>query len=188
MGYFSYYLMIVAVMVFFFMCQKKQYERASFIVMCSFFIYYLIYICLPVAGPQFYFQAVGVETVENGIFPEIGTYFSQHTEMLPAPGDADGLFFNLVKGAQDAGERPTAAFPSSHIGISFILLYLVYPFSKKMFAGLLPFVVLLTFATVYIQAHYLVDAIAGILTSVMVFNLSNFVFGKGLFKAASTSD
>ena len=108
--------------------------------------------------------------------------------MLPAPGDADGLFFNLVKGAQDAGERPTAAFPSSHIGISFILLYLVYPFSKKMFAGLLPFVVLLTLATVYIQAHYLVDAIAGILTSVIVFNLSSFVFGKGLFKASSTSD
>lgn len=188
MGYFSYYLMIVAVMVFFFMCQKKQYERASFIVMCSFFIYYLIYICLPVAGPQFYFQAVGVETVENGIYPEIGTYFSQHTEMLPAPGDADGLFFNLVKGAQDAGERPTAAFPSSHIGISFILLYLVYPFSKKMFAGLLPFVVLLTLATVYIQAHYLVDAIAGILTSVIVFKLSGFIFGKVLFKASSTSD
>ncbi len=43
MGYFSYYPMIVIVMVFFFLCRNRHYERASFVVMCSFFIYYLIY-------------------------------------------------------------------------------------------------------------------------------------------------
>lgn len=182
MGYFSYYIMIVAVMVFFFLCHKKEYERASFVVMCSFFIYYLIYVCLPVVGPQFYFQAVGVETIEAGIYPEVGTYFSQHTEMLPAPGDADGFFYRMVRSAQDTGERPTAAFPSSHIGISLILLYLVFPYSKKIFVALLPFVILLSLATVYIQAHYLVDAIAGVISSVLVFLLSSYLFDKGLFK------
>lgn len=178
MGYFSYYLMIVAVMVFFFFNRNQYYERASFVVMCSFFIYYLIYILLPVAGPQFYFQAVGVETIEQGIFPELGTYFRNHTEMLPAPGDSNGFFYKLVIQAQDAGERPTAAFPSSHIGISFILLYLTYPQSRRMFFVLLPFVFLLTFATVYIQAHYLVDAFAGIISSVLVFKLSAWIFDK----------
>ena len=182
LGYFSYYIMIVAVMVFFFLLKKIEYERASFVVMCSFFIYYLVYICLPVVGPQFYFQAVGIEQIESGIYPQLGTYFSQHTDMLPAPGDANGFFYQLVKSAQDTGERPTAAFPSSHIGISLILLYLVYPYSKKMFTALLPFVLLLSLATVYIQAHYLVDAIAGVISSVIVYKLSCFIFDKWFVK------
>jgi membrane-associated phospholipid phosphatase len=102
--------------------------------------------------------------------------------MLPAPGDADGFFYRMVRSAQDTGERPTAAFPSSHIGISLILLYLVFPYSKKIFVALLPFVILLSLATVYIQAHYLVDAIAGVISSVLVFLLSSYLFDKGLFK------
>ena len=176
MGYFSYYPMIVAVMVFFFTARNKLYERASFTVMCSFFIFYFIYICLPVAGPQFYFQAVSVETIEAGIFPSIGTYFDRCTDMLPAPGYADGIFNHLVEWAQESGERPTAAFPSSHIGITLILLYLTYPQSRRLFYALLPFAILLMLATVYIQAHYLVDAIAGILAAYPVLCLSRWIY------------
>ena len=176
MGYFSYYPMIVAVMVFFFLCRNDRYEKASFTVMCSFFIFYLVYIFLPVAGPQFYFQAVSPESVENGIFPSLGTYFNHRTDMLPSPGYADGFFCHLIEWAQDSGERPTAAFPSSHIGITFILLYLIRPQSKRFFFILLPFAFLLTLATVYIQAHYLVDAIAGILASYPVFCLSKWIY------------
>ena len=102
MGYFSYYPMIVAVMVFFFLCRNDRYEKASFTVMCSFFIFYLVYIFLPVAGPQFYFQAVSPESVENGIFPSLGTYFNHRTDMLPSPGYADGFFCHLVEWAQDS--------------------------------------------------------------------------------------
>lgn len=176
MGYFAYYPMIIVVMVYFFLCRKALYERASFIVMCSFFIYYLIYILLPVAGPQFYFCAIDQAQIDAGTFPQIGTYFSTHTNILPAPGYSDGLFYHLVHLAQEAGERPTAAFPSSHIGITFILLYLTYPQSKKLFFCLLPFAMLLSLATVYIQAHYLVDAIAGVVSSVFVFILSRFIY------------
>lgn len=139
MGYFSYYPMIVAVMVFFFLCRNNHYEKASFTVMCSFFIFYLIYIFLPVAGPQFYFQAVSPESVENGIFPSLGTYFNHRTDMLPSPGYADGFFCHLVEWAQDSGERPTAAFPSSHIGITFILLYLVHPAKQTFLLHIIAF-------------------------------------------------
>lgn len=176
LGYFSYYPMILVVMLFFFLCRYERYERASFIVMCSFFIYYLVYIFLPVAGPQFYFQAVGTEWIEEGIFPALGTYFHTHTDMLPAPGDASGLFYRLVGHTQEMGERPTAAFPSSHIGITLILLYLVYPQNRRLFFILLPFAVLLSLATVYIQAHYLVDALAGVLTSIPVFIASRWLY------------
>ncbi len=176
MGYFSYFPMILAVMVFFFLCRNGSYEKASFTVLCSFFVFYLVYIFLPAAGPQFYFQAVPTDDIEKGIFPSLGTYFSRHTDMLPPPGYAGGFFCRLVEWAQASGERPTAAFPSSHVGITFILLYTVRPQSRRFFFLLLPFAFLLTLATVYIQAHYLVDVIAGILASYPVFRLSERIY------------
>ncbi len=178
MGYFSYYPMILAVMVFFFLRRDGLYWKASFTVMCSFFVFYLVYVFLPVAGPQFYFQAVTPECVEGGMFPSLGARFDFRDAMLPSPGYVDGFFRHLVEWAQETGERPTAAFPSSHVGIAFILLYLVRPQSKGFFLALLPFTFLLTLATVYIQAHYLVDVIAGILVSYPVFRLSRWLYGR----------
>lgn len=180
MGYFSYYPMIVTVMVFFFLYRNKSYEKASFVVLCSFFLYYLVYLVLPVAGPQFYFWAVSPDLIATGQYPPLGTYFNLHTDMLPSPGNPAGLFHRLVEQAQEMGERPTAAFPSSHIGITLILLLMVYPQSRRLFYILLPFSVLLAMATVYIQAHYLVDAIAGVLTAYPVYRLSQWIFQKAV--------
>ena len=137
------------------------------LILLSFFLFYVIYIFLPVAGPQYYFQAVGIDAIQAGHFPSLGTYFSSHTEMLPAPGYAEGLFYNLVHAAQ-AGERPTAAFPSSHIGISTIVLLLARRHAPRLLPVLIPLWALLCCATVYIQAHYLVDAIAGLLAAPLI--------------------
>ena len=137
------------------------------LILLSFFLFYVIYIFLPVAGPQYYFQAVGIEEIQAGHFPSLGTYFSSHTEMLPAPGYADGLFYHLVHAAQ-TGERPTAAFPSSHIGISTIVLLLARRHAPRLLPVLIPLWALLCCATVYIQAHYLVDAIAGLLAAPLI--------------------
>lgn len=171
LGYFSYYPMIFFVVVWTFLMHYKYFERTTFIIICSFFIYYLVYLFLPVAGPQYYYQAVGVDSIRDGIFPELGNYFRYNTDMLPAAHDG-GLFFRLVEAAQEGGERPTAAFPSSHVGISTILLILTYKVRKKTVVLLLPFYVLLCCATVYIQAHYLIDAIAGFATAFVVYAIS----------------
>ena len=96
--------------------------------------------------------------------------------MLPSPGYADGFFCHLVEWAQDSGERPTAAFPSSHIGITFILLYLVRPQSKRFLFILSPFALLLTLATVYIQAHYLIDSIVGFVSAFGIYILATWMF------------
>ena len=148
-------------------------HRSSFIIVpsliiTSFFLFYAIYIFLPVAGPQFYFQAVGTDEILAGHFPALGTYFSSHTEMMPAPGYADGLFYRLVHAAQASGERPTAAFPSSHVGISTIVLILARRHAPRLLPLLLPLCLLLFGATVYIQAHYLVDAIAGLIAAPLI--------------------
>ena len=170
MGYFMYYPMIAAVVLYYFFCRYYEAERVSFVLLASFFIYYLIYIYVPVVGPTFYFDAVGVQDIAKGIFPAMGDYFSTHTNCLPTPGYTKGIFYQLVEDAKEAGERPTAAFPSSHVGVSTICILLAWHSrNRKLLFTMLPFYIFLCMATVYIQAHYLIDAIAGWISAVVIY-------------------
>lgn len=170
MGYFMYYPMIAAVVLYYFCCRYYEAERVSFVLLASFFIYYLIYIYMPVVGPTFYFDAVGVQDIAKGIFPAMGDYFNTHTNCLPTPGYTDGIFYQLVENAKEAGERPTAAFPSSHVGVSTICMLLAWHSrNRKLLFTMLPFYIFLCMATVYIQAHYLIDAIAGWISAVVIY-------------------
>ena len=170
MGYFMYYPMIALVTFYYFFCRYYEAERAVFVMLSSFFIYYLIYIYVPVVGPTFYFDAVGISEITKGIFPALGDYFNTHTNCLPTPGYTDGIFYQLVEDAKNAGERPTAAFPSSHVGVSTICMLLVWHAgNRKMLYVMLPFYIFLCLATVYIQAHYLIDAIAGLFSAVVIY-------------------
>ena len=169
MGYWLYYPMIITVSLFYFFCRPKEVERCTFVIMASFFIFYLIYIFLPVAGPQFYFPVIGEELAAVGPYPEIGNYFDLHPEISIAQEGKGALFTELVGMAQSTGERPTAAFPSSHIGVSTVLMLLAFRAKKSLAAIMFPVYVLLCCATVYIKAHYLVDAIAGLATGVIFY-------------------
>ena len=172
MGYGSYYFMIGFTALFYFAVRYKEFERAAFTILASFFVYYIIYIFLPVVGPTYYYDAVGVKNIAEGIFPNVHDYFLNHNQCLPSPGYTDGIFYQFVESAKAAGERPTAAFPSSHVGISTICMLLAWHSkSKKLFFVYLPFYIFLCCATVYIQAHYLTDAIAGLVTGVCFYFL-----------------
>lgn len=176
MGYASYFLMIVIVTLYYFIWDYEKFEKVTFIILASFFIYYLIFIFLPVAGPQYYYKAVGLDQIAKGIFPNIGDYFYNHQEVLASPGYTDGIFYDIVEDAKNAGERPTAAFPSSHVGISTILMILAFRGSKKLWMGMLPFYLLLCLATVYIQAHYMIDAIAGFLSAILLYFICKYTY------------
>ena len=178
MGYWLYYPMIALVSFYYFFCRPKEAERCTFVIMASFFLYYIIYIFLSVAGPQFYFPVIGEEIAVAGPYPELGDYFDLHPEITIAQEGKGGLFTELVGMAQGAGERPTAAFPSSHIGVTTILVMLAYRAKKWLFAVMFPVYVLLCCATVYIKAHYLVDAIAGLVMGVLVYYLTTWLYKK----------
>ena len=83
MGYFFYYPMMLIVALFYFIYRFEWFEKMSFVLVTSFFIYYLLYIFIPVAGPQFYFPAIGFDNVAKGVFPAIGDYFNYHQELCP---------------------------------------------------------------------------------------------------------
>lgn len=86
MGYFAYYPMIGIVTIYYFLFRFEWFEKVSFVLVTSFFIYYLIYILVPVAGPQFYFPAIGMDNVMAQHFPAIDDYFNNNDILLPGPG------------------------------------------------------------------------------------------------------
>ena len=71
LGYSSYFPLIVLVTLFYFFCRYDQFNRTAFIILTAFFIYYVIFIFLPVAGPQYYYLAVGADKIAAGIFPNL---------------------------------------------------------------------------------------------------------------------
>jgi len=184
LGYFSYYPLIGAVSFYYFWKRPVRLDYAAFVILASFFLFYVIFIFLPVAGPQFYFEAVGVDQIAAGHFPDLGHYFLDHQEALPIPGAEGGLFHDLVQQAHDAGERPTAAFPSSHVGITVVLLWLAWEKragETRPWGLIIPVAVLfmlMFFATFYIQAHYAIDAIAGLFTGTAMYFVLRWAYGR----------
>jgi len=176
MGYLSYYPFIIVTSAYFYIKDIKVFEQFFFIVLFSFFCYYLIYILFPTAGPQYYYQALGIDQVSSGIFPKIGLYFDKHQELLSLNNNS-GYFSQMVQNTQQVGERPTAAFPSSHVGISTLIIILIIKNRQYFLLALLfPFYLALVTSTVYIQAHYVVDVIAGFISAFMFYYLGSIVY------------
>lgn len=176
LGYASFYPMIALTAFFYFAWRQKEFQRCTWVIIASFFAYYVIYDLLPVVGPTFYFKAIGLENVAKGIFPSVNDYFNHHQGCLVSPGYQEGLFYHLVEDAKAAGERPTAAFPSSHVGIATVCMLLIgHTRNRRLLWLLVPFYAFLCLATVYIQAHYVIDAIAGFVSGVAFYFLFMFL-------------
>ena len=176
MGYFAYYPLIIVTSAYLYFKDRRYFEYFFFIVLFSFFCYYTLYILFPTAGPQFYFQAIGLDQVQAGVFPHVGYYFDKHQELL-TPAYNSGFFSQIVQNTQQVGERPTAAFPSSHVGISTLIFILILKNRRYIFFSMLfPIYLALVAATVYIQAHYVIDVIAGLVTSVLFYYLGSIAY------------
>ncbi len=172
LGYVSYFPLMATILLYYFFCRYKEFGMASYVLISSFFIYYVIFAILPVTGPQFYYLAVGVDKIAAGTFPNLTDWFLTHSERMAAPGWSDGFFYHLLDIAHNAGERPTAAFPSSHVGVTTVMILLAcHTRSKKLVFSMLPFFVLMCFSTVYLYAHYVIDAITGLFTGILIYVL-----------------
>lgn len=157
-GYFSYYLMLIGVPLYMFL--KKDHIVASkvmFMIICSFLMYYLIFIIFPAGGPQFYFT---------------------NWPALP-----EGYLFGpLMRFIQSWGEAPTAAFPSSHVSICLMLIILCFSFAGTLVKFVLPVGFLLVLSTVYIRAHYVLDIVAALLVTPLIFLLADLMMKKTVIK------
>ncbi len=148
-GYFSYYFMLIGITLSYYFFRHEDAEKVIFTIITSFYLYYIIFIIIPVIGPQFYFKPPLNEAPHSG------------------------LFSTLVRWVQQHWEHPTGAFPSSHVGLSIIYLLISFKSFKKIFYIFLPFAFIILFATVYIKAHYAIDVIGGIVSAPVFYYLAN---------------
>ena len=170
LGYVSYFPLMLITYLYYFFKRYKEFQMTAFVMLGAFFVYYVVFVLLPVTGPQFYYLAVGSEKIAAGIFPNIGDWFLTHSERMAAPGWTDGFWYHMLDLTHDAGERPTAAFPSSHVGVTTVVMLLALRTrSKGLIFTILPFYILMCLSTVYIYAHYVIDAIAGMATGVLLY-------------------
>ncbi|MDR1809113.1 MAG: phosphatase PAP2 family protein [Prevotella sp.] len=152
-GYLSYYFLFVFLFFTLFFIKPALADRTMFYCLCSFFIFYAIFALIPAAGPQFYYS-------------------------YPDNAVPDGYFFShFMRDLQTAGEKPTGAFPSSHVGMTLIAMYLIYRNLRKWFYVWLPIAMTLIASTVYIKAHYLIDVIAAFIVTPIIFLLSKKIYG-----------
>lgn len=175
-GYFSYYLIIIVTSLFFYFTNPKYFKQYFFTIIFSFVVSYLIFILFPTTGPQYYFSVIGDKNASSGIFPTIGTFFNTHlVELKPDP--TKGFFTQIVEFTQQVGERPTGAFPSSHVGITtLIMIMLVRHRNYIMTAIIFPIYFILVLSTVYIQAHFVIDVIAGFMLAFVLYGCSTVAY------------
>ena len=175
LGYSSYYFLIGIVTFYYFFSRYDEFLRSAYVILVSFYAFYIIFILLPVTGPQYYYLAAGIDNIAQGVFPSIGDYFLTHDEFMTMPGYQDGLFYKFMVTMHTAGERPTAAFPSSHVGVTLVMLLLAWRSgSRRLFFCVLPFFLLMCLATVYIRAHYAIDVMAGLVTGTAFYLLGQY--------------
>ena len=178
LGYFSYYLMIAGVVLLVVVRRPRKFDRTTFILMVTFFMYYTVFLLYNAAGPQFYFSCPGVDAA-NAVFPPVDTWFRDHATLCHM-NEITGPFSYLVHMAQGS-EKPIAAFPSSHVGASTVIMYLTMRLKKKWGLVMMPFWILLCLSTVYIGAHYAVDVAGGLVSAALFIFISNKLYRTTFF-------
>lgn len=143
LAYFSYYLLLSG--GWWVLYAQRRYRdtmHALFVVTASFAVLYLWYLVFPVHGPKYY-------------FPELyARWYS----------DLDGyLFAAIMRWIFADANLAGAAVPSSHVAISLIVLILCVRLIPRLVPVVALFTVLLWVSTVYLYAHYAVDALLGFL-------------------------
>ena len=138
-GYFSFYFIILFFALYYFLKRPELFQERMFQFFFAFYIFYIIFDLFPSEGPQ-YFLAGSVPEVPQGFF-----------------------ITRLMNGILAVGDRPTGAFPSSHIGMTWLIMYFFFQDRRRFFYYWLVPALILTLSTVYIRAHYAVDVLGGFL-------------------------
>ncbi len=154
--YFSFYLFSIGIPAIAYYHNKETAQKILFIIINSYILYYLFFILFPTEGPQFYYHY--------------------------GDGISRGFFHNVIVLIQKYGESHTGAFPSSHVGMMTVFSWIAYKYIPKIFLLSLFLTLLVSFATVYIQAHYLVDVFGGYLSAIAAIYISSKVYSFGLKK------
>ncbi len=157
-SYWSYYVFIPFVgIVLYVRKDRGLFHSYAFCLSLTMYVGYFLFLFLAARGPH--------ETLAH-----------LHTERELA-----WIFDRTVRSIQSAAKISGAAFPSSHVAAMWISWFFVFKFRKTLGWAFAPLVISLTFSVVYMQYHYAVDAIAGVVMALATYPVAKKIERK--FKA-----
>lgn len=137
--YLSYYVFLIGAFLGVRWLRPRAFPRFAFVVTGMFVSFVGIFVAFPVTGPL---TESGVSFMTAGLFPGL-------VAQVYAPLAVDGIH--------------AGAFPSSHVGMSVGIAFLLAPRRWWMRLALSGLVLGIAVATVYGRFHYAIDAVAGLL-------------------------
>lgn len=132
---------------------KKEFYRALFIVLFCYYLSYVGYMIFPALGPRY--------SIPHMFHNDLSGLFL---------ADRIKDFLNSLEGIK------RDAFPSGHVGISLVVLFLMLKYSRKLFwLSLIP-VLFLIVSTIYCRYHYFTDVLGGIILAVVSLSIGNLYY------------
>ncbi len=116
------------------------FEEVLFGILLCFYLSYVGYLLVPAIGPRFTLSHLQTGDLQVSLF-----------------------IANIQETLNALEKNKTDVFPSGHTAVSLMCLYYAWKEREKLlFAGFLPVVTGLIFATVYLRYHYVIDVVGGI--------------------------
>ncbi|MDD3050770.1 MAG: phosphatase PAP2 family protein [Candidatus Cloacimonetes bacterium] len=152
-AYFSYYPMIFGVSLAFYIKDRQYFHKQIFMITFLFYSCYLIYMVLPVVG---------------------GRALPGLTELTKIY--RYGPFTKIMAFIYNRSTHWGGAFPSSHVAVAMLISFTSFRLSKRLGYILVSISLLLSLSIVYCHYHYFIDAVFGILFSIIFFYLGAKVY------------
>src|SRR5262249_47175374 len=132
---------------------REEFRYGAFLLVATFLISYLGYLFFPARGPRF--------------MPYAAFHPALH-----------GLWtFNFLQGLLDSLEGVQYdCFPSGHVAVVLVGCYIARQISGRVFYAFSVFAALITFSTVYLRYHYVIDVIAGIALAISLMAAAPWIY------------
>lgn len=132
---------------------RPEFRYGAFMLAATFLISYLGYLVLPARGPRFMAYAAFYPPL-HGLWT-----FDFLQQLLDS---LEGLQYDC--------------FPSGHVAVVLVGCHIARRISPRVFYAFSVFASLITFSTVYLRYHYVIDVIAGMALAIAVMLLAPWVY------------
>ena len=159
LAYVSFYVTVLGVGVALYVKGREEFLRYVALLSLIFYVCYLAFIFVPVAGPPVYWNPEPGLAAAHGL-PHLPMAFPAAVERGPL---CQAMRFLYARFRVQGG-----AFPSSHVAVALCTLWFSWRSFPRIRYAHLAAVVLLCVATVYCRYHYAVDVLGGVLAAAVL--------------------
>ena len=146
LAYANYFVLnVIVALVLYIQKRYQEFRYALVTTIICYYIGYFLFILFPAAPPRIVLKPLFTVTLYGQALEPI-----KHAIEISA-------------------QHSRGAFPSLHCAISFISLFFAYRYIKWLFWVMIPMVIMLVLSTIYLRHHYVIDLIAGLILSVIVY-------------------